>query len=129
MESPPRPNVERASEGLPYSYRYPGLFLAALSLVAIIVDIPIGFTTLVDSYRVASSGKLLLGGLIAVSVFVFVGAHACVLLGSLQMARGIPSRWSWPASWIACIPVVTPGVILGVPLGIWCLFTIRRTIR
>ncbi|EMI21855.1 membrane protein [Rhodopirellula maiorica SM1] len=119
--------LEPASAARTQFTRYPGLCLSALSAVAILADAPIGFFTIVDSVRVSLAGDFLLGIAVAAGTLLFILAHLAVLVGAINMVRGKSNRISWLAAVIACVPVLSPGIILGIPLGIWSLVALQKS--
>ncbi|MEM6690359.1 MAG: hypothetical protein AAF664_13085 [Planctomycetota bacterium] len=99
--------------------------MTVLSVLALLLDMLVGFSTLIDALRLAVSGQLLTGFVVsAITVLVFI-LHLIVLAGCHDLVRGNSTRYSYAAAIIACIPIITPGVLVGIPFGIWSLVAIR----
>ena len=118
--------LEPVSRESRHSTRYPGFWLACLAGVAILADVPLGFSTIVDSVRVAQGGNLLLGATVAAGTLLFIFAHLTVLAGSVKMVHGASNRISWLAAVISCVPVISPGLLLGIPLGVRSLVALQK---
>ncbi|WP_345681675.1 hypothetical protein [Novipirellula caenicola] len=118
--------LEPVSRESSNSTRYPGFGLAGLTGIAILADVPFGFFTIVDAVRVALDGSVLLGTVVAAGTLLFIFAHLTVLAGSVKMIYGVPNRLSWLAAGISCFPILSPGILLGIPLGVWSLVALRR---
>ena len=49
-----------------------------------------------------------------------------MLVGAWYMRQGKNYRWAYASAVLACIPILTPFVYFGIPLGIWALVVLHR---
>ena len=49
-----------------------------------------------------------------------------ILVGAWNMRYGTRYRWAYAAAVLASIPMLTPAMWCGVPLGIWTLLVLHR---
>ena len=61
-----------------------------------------------------------------IKVFVVFSAHLLILVGATQMWRNRSYGLAVTACVVSLIPVLTPALILGIPVGLWGLIVLRR---
>ena len=49
-----------------------------------------------------------------------------IFIGAWNMRQGTRYRWAYAAAVLASIPMLTPAIWCGVPLGIWALVVLNR---
>lgn len=108
----------------------PGILLFVLAAATVLFEIPVGYTVVIDTIRSiehygAAEGLLTAAPFTLGFAFVFV-MHVLVLLGSWRMCRRTHYRAAKAAGIISLIPVLSPGYVLGIPLGIWALIALTR---
>ena len=64
-----------------------------------------------------------LSGAVLIPMFL---ASVPIFIGAWNMRSGTRYRWAYAAAVLASIPMVTPGMWCGAPLGIWALFVLHR---
>lgn len=98
-----------------------GLFLA-LFTAAIVINIVMyfsGYPEVLDMIRAAPGHIILL-------YVLLLGGNVTCLYGSIAMLRGKSYRVCLSGAIAACIPVISPCYILGIPFGIWALVILLR---
>ncbi len=61
--------------------------------------------------------------------FLFVPSFFATLpifIGAWNMRQGTRYRWAYAAAVLATIPMLTPALCWGIPLGIWALIVLHR---
>ena len=61
-----------------------------------------------------------------IKVVIVFSAHLFILAGAMRMMRGRSYWFSVAACVMSLIPVLTPALILGIPVAIWGLIVLRR---
>ena len=64
-----------------------------------------------------------LSGALVIPMFA---ASFPIFIGAWQMRCGTRYRWAYAAAALTCIPLLTPGMWCGAPLGIWALVVLHR---
>jgi hypothetical protein len=59
---------------------------------------------------------------------LFAALPSCfIAYGAWCMRRGVRYRISMTAAILACIPMISPTIWIGIPFGIWAVIVLRRT--
>ncbi|MEL7498568.1 MAG: hypothetical protein AAFN77_13230 [Planctomycetota bacterium] len=53
--------------------------------------------------------------------------HLAMLLGAINMIRGVSYSSCYTAAVLACIPICSPVLILGIPFGIWAIVVLNQS--
>lgn len=104
------------------SLKWPGFGLTVVSMLSVVYLLVRLFVC------------VLVGGSIGLPGFVdsFLGAvglvaiYAFVLFAGKLIQRGRNYRACMAGAIIACIPILSPGIVLGVPFGIWAILVLQR---
>jgi len=108
----------------------PAILLLLLSVITLLFESVIGYTVIIDAllflkhYGVAE-GSLRAGPFVLGFGLVF-GMHVLTLIGSIRMCRLSGYRIAKAAAIVSLIPVLSPGYVLGIPIGIFALIALSR---
>ena len=64
-------------------------------------------------------------GFVVGALLYFIGS-VIAILGGVAMARGKGYRTAFSAAIVACIPCLTPCLLLGIPFGIWAIVALNN---
>ena len=108
----------------------PATILLILTMATLLFDSTIAYTIVVDSLRFLDhygvvEGSIRIAPTILAFGVVFV-AHWVVFGGTIAMCRLRRYRLARVAAIVSLVPVLTPGYVIGIPLGIWALIALQR---
>ena len=59
-------------------------------------------------------------------VLACLASNAIILIGAWNMRRGKRYRLAVAAAVLACVPILSPAIYLGIPFGLWALVSLLR---
>jgi hypothetical protein len=122
--SPPIAAFETPEADVRQKLKAPGVALAVLA----IVSMPLSALTILSGIaglpRAADLDSELIGRL--VGMFLPLICNIVVLLGAIEILRLRNYRSALTAAILACIPICSPCVLIGIPFGIWAIVVLRQ---
>ncbi len=110
--------------------RPPAILLLVLVVVTLLFELAIGFTVVIDTLRFIGHYGVVEGAFRAAPFVLSFGLvfvmHIVVFIGTINMCRMTGYRGAKAAAIISLIPVLSPGYLLGIPIGIWALLALRE---
>ena len=107
--------------------KIPAIFLIVFTSVSLLL---IAISTLVQvasgefgGMNAAESMGRLFGSIGA--TLAMVSIHVAILVGSINMLLGKSRATCMIAAGLACIPICSPCIIIGIPFGIWSLVVLN----
>lgn len=106
--------------------RPPAICLSVLSVMALLADIPISFVNFVDAMRLVETSHFSSAALVGLCTLFVIAMHLFVLVGAVQMYRLTDYRLAKTAAVVSLVPLCSPGLIVGIPFGIWAFVVLSR---
>lgn len=102
------------------------ILLSGMSLIGCLLGVlALPVTVLEKAYLLGVIDYQNIG--LAVLEFFLILPNSVILYGAYQARKGKAYRWAMAAAILGCIPILSPGLYFGIPLGIWMLIVLRRT--
>lgn len=100
------------------------IILSSLMLVSILFTIPAELERM-EQVHEAQKSRHLKGTIF--SVLAVVTYNAAIVMGAIHMLRLKKRGRAKMGAILACVPICSPLIFLGIPFGIWALVTMNRT--